>query len=118
MARDEHVDNEKANNPKETVLGRRGNVYRTPHLRTTIDFSQPDMLLGLGVLIPVLDCDTVRLGLDAGLPGGEITIYFDGIHSAALVRINPVVTFEGNEAQVVTLPNEQNSRTKKWNNHL
>lgn len=65
-----------------------------PHLGPTIDsFSHPDVLHGLGTSVPVLAWDLFRLSSDACFASREITVYFDSVHSASLVRVNPVVTF-------------------------
>lgn len=61
------------------------------HLRVSIDgLSEPDVLLVLGASVPVLLGDALRLGIDAGLAGGEVAEDLDGIVGAALVGVNPV----------------------------
>jgi hypothetical protein len=58
------------------------------------------MLLGLGAPVQGLGLDVFRLGLDAGLTSRKITVDFDSIHSASLIRVNPVVTFSENKTSV------------------
>lgn len=63
------------------------------YLAATIDgFTKPDVLPVLGILvdIPVLSRNTGRVGIDASLTSGKVTVGSDGISRAALVRINPV----------------------------
>lgn len=48
------------------------------------------MLLVLGASEPVLAGDALRVGIDAGLAGGEVTEDLDGVINAALVGVNPV----------------------------
>lgn len=56
------------------------------------------MLLALGASEPVLAGDALRVGIDAGLTGGEVAEDLDGIIDAALVGVNPVETYrEGGE---------------------
>ena len=70
-------------------------ILKKQRVLDTIDsFSYPDMLLGLGISVPVLDWDVFRLSPDAGFASREITVYFDSIHSTSLVRVNPVVTLK------------------------
>lgn len=82
------------NNPNTILCSKGRNVCRGPHLGTTIySFSEQDVLLGLGTSVPVLGWDILRLSPDAAFASREITVYFDSIHSASLVRVDPVVTF-------------------------
>lgn len=61
------------------------------HLSTTIDgLSEPDVLHALGASVPVLLGNALRVGIDAGLAGGEVTEDLDGIINATLVGVNPV----------------------------
>lgn len=63
------------------------------HLSTTVDgLSEPDVLLVLGASEPVLAGDALRVGINAGLAGGEVAEDLDGITAAALVGVNPVET--------------------------
>lgn len=48
------------------------------------------MLHALGASVPVLLGNTLRMGIDAGLAGGEVTEDLDGIIDATLVGVNPV----------------------------
>lgn len=67
-------------------------VYK-PHLCATVDgLTKPDMFLHLGTSVPVLACNALRVSIDAGLTCGEVAEGLDGIHCAALVRIDPVET--------------------------
>ena len=50
------------------------------------------MLLALGASEPVLAGNALRVGMDAGLAGGEVAEDLDGIIDAALVGVNPVET--------------------------
>lgn len=66
------------------------------HLSTTVDgLSEPDVLLALGASEPVLAGNALRVGVDAGLTGGEVTEDLDGIIGAALVGVNPVESYKG-----------------------
>lgn len=40
--------------------------------------------------VPVLACNALWVGIDAGLPGGKVAEDLDGIIDAALVGVNPV----------------------------
>lgn len=61
------------------------------HLSTTVDgLSKPDMFLVLCASVPVLAGDALRVGIDAGLAGGEVAEDLDGIIYAALVGVDPV----------------------------
>ena len=61
------------------------------HLRTTVDgLSEPDVLLALGASEPVLVGDALRVSVDAGLAGGEVTEDLDGVVVASLVGVDPV----------------------------
>lgn len=61
------------------------------HLGTTIDgLSKPDVFLVLGASEPVLAGDALRVGVDAGLTGGEVAEDLDGVIYAALVGVDPV----------------------------
>lgn len=51
------------------------------------------MLLVLGASVPVLLGNALRVGIDAGLAGGEVAEDFDGIIVAALVGVNPVESY-------------------------
>lgn len=51
------------------------------------------MLLVLGASEPVLLGNALRVGIDAGLTGGEVAEDLDGIIDAALVGVNPVESF-------------------------
>lgn len=64
------------------------------HLSATVDgLTEPDVLLVLGASVPVLAGDALRVGVDAGLTGGEVAEDLDGIVGAALVGVNPVESF-------------------------
>lgn len=64
------------------------------HLSATVDgLTEPDVLLVLGASVPVLAGDALRVGVDAGLTGGEVTEDLDGIVGAALVGVDPVESF-------------------------
>lgn len=52
------------------------------------------MLLALGASEPVLLGDALRVGIDAGLTGGEVAEDLDGIVDAALVGVNPVESYK------------------------
>lgn len=59
------------------------------------------MLVALGAAVGALGWNVYRLGLDAGFTSREITVHFDGIHGASLVRVNPVVIFSKKKTQLV-----------------
>lgn len=64
------------------------------HLSTTVDgLSEPDVLFALGASVPVLLGDALRVGIDAGLTGGEVAEDLDGIIRATLVGVNPVESY-------------------------
>ena len=68
------------------------------YLSTTIDgLSEPDVFLALGASEPVLAGDALRVGMDAGLTGGEVAEDLDGIIDAALVGVNPVKSYRSGE---------------------
>lgn len=74
------------------------------HLGATVDgLSEPDVLLGLGASEPVLLGDALRVGIDAGLTGGEVAEDLDGVVHAALVGVDPVESYE-----------EKQEETSKW----
>lgn len=52
------------------------------------------MLLGLGASEPVLLCNALRVGIDAGLAGGEVAEDLDGVIGATLVGVNPVESYK------------------------
>lgn len=61
------------------------------HLGTTVDgLSEPHVLLGLCASVPVLLCDALRVGVDAGLTGSKVAEDLDGIIDTSLVGVNPV----------------------------
>lgn len=61
-------------------------------METTVHcLTEPYMLLALACP-PVLAWNTSWVGVDAGLASLHVTEDFDGIKSAALVRIDPVIT--------------------------
>lgn len=51
------------------------------------------MLLVLGASVPVLAGNALRVGIDAGLAGGEVAEDFDGIIDASLVGVNIVESY-------------------------
>lgn len=66
-------------------------IWPASHLGTTVDgLSEPDVLLGLCASVPVLLCDALGVGVDAGLAGSEVAEDLDGIIDASLVGVNPV----------------------------
>lgn len=65
------------------------------YLSTAIDgLSEPDVLLSLGASEPVLVGNALRVGVDAGLTGGEVAEDLDGIIGASLVGVNPVESYK------------------------
>lgn len=50
-------------------------------------------MLVLGASVPVLLGNATRVGIDAGLTGGEVAEGFDGIIDASLVGVNPVESY-------------------------
>lgn len=57
------------------------------------------MLLALGASVPVLLGNALRVGIDAGLAGGEVTEDLDGIIVAALVGVNPVESYKAGKKE-------------------
>lgn len=51
------------------------------------------MLLALGASEPVLLGNALGMGIDAGLTGGEVAEDFNGITGAALVGVDPVISY-------------------------
>lgn len=58
------------------------------------------MLLVLGASVPVLLGNALRVGIDAGLTGGEVAEDFDGIIDASLVGVNPVESYRRERSQM------------------
>lgn len=76
------------------------------HLGATVDgLSEPDVLLGHGASEPVLLGDALRVGIDAGLAGGEVAEDLDGVVHAALVGVDPVESYQ---------EKQEKKKTSKW----
>lgn len=72
----------------------------TAHLSTAIyGLSEPDVLLALCASEPVLPGNALRVGIDAGLAGGEVAEHLDGIVDAALVGVNPVESYRAGKRE-------------------
>lgn len=57
------------------------------------------MLLALGASEPVLLGNALRVGIDAGLTGGEVAEDLDGVIDAALVGVDPVESFRAEKEE-------------------
>lgn len=89
-------------------------------LKTTIHgLSKPDMfLLSPSICPPVLTWNSQRTSLYACFPSFHVTEYFDSIHLATLVRINPIFStleFRMAEFQVSAVPSRVFTRTIRTN---
>lgn len=89
-------------------------------LKTTIHgFSKPNMfLLSTRIYPPVLTRNIQRTGTYACFPSFHITEYFNSIHLATLVRINPIFStleFRMAEFQVSAVPSRVFTRTIRTN---
>lgn len=69
--------------------------FNVTHVESAIHaLAEPNVLVRLALAgPPVLAWDLGSAGLQAGLSGLHVTVHFDGISTAAKVRIDPVVTY-------------------------